>query len=166
MFRIRDIKTNIILYLFFFNSITFALPEDHLQKIHIIADVWNYNYKTGVTIYEGNVQVDQGTTHITADRLITKCNNKHVIKEAIAYGLHKTAHYWTLPKPNDAIMHAYANVIKYYPLETNITLEQNVTVLQDKNSFQGQTILYNMNDQTITVPATENGRAVLVYNPD
>lgn len=144
----------------------FALPEDNKEKIYIVADSTNYNYKTGFTVYEGHVKVDQGTTHITADRLTTKMNAQHKINEAIAYGLHEPAHYWTLPKTEDPEIHANANIIKFYPTDSNVALEQNVIVTQGENSFQGQLILYNRNDQTVIVPASNKGRAVLVYNPE
>jgi len=143
-----------------------ALPEDSKQKVIIAADHILYNYKTGVNTYEGNVKVDQGTTHITADRLVTKNNERHKMREAIAYGSVNRAHYWTIPRPNDPVMHAFANVIKFYPLESNVTLEKNVFVQQGDNTFQGELILYNNYDETITVPPSANGHAVVVYNPD
>lgn len=145
---------------------SFALPDDVKEKVHIVGDTWTYNYKTGTSQFDGNVKVDQGTTHVTADRLITKSNSKHEIQEAIAYGLQDLAHYWTIPKIGDLEIHAKAKIIKFYPITSNVTLEQDVIVTQGENSFQGQLIHYNMNDQTIAVPASKNGRAVLVYNPD
>lgn len=143
-----------------------ALPEDSQEKLMIVSDSSNYNYKTGVNTFEGHVKVDQGTTHIIADRLITKSGSDHKIKEAIAYGLQQTAHYWTTPKLNDPEIHANGRVITYYPLASNVIIKQNALVTQGENSFQGKIIHYNMKDQTIIVPASENGRAVLVYNPD
>lgn len=144
----------------------FSLPADSKQKVHIVADTWTYNYKNGTSLFMGNVKVDQGSTHITADKLTTKSNTQHKLEEAIAYGLQNLAHYWTLPKEKDAEIHAQAKVIKYYPITANITLQEAVVVTQGDNSFNGEVVYYNMNDQTITVPATKSGRAVLVYNPD
>jgi len=144
----------------------FALQADSQEKVFITADSSILNYKTGVNTYEGHVKVDQGSTHIMADRLTTKSNDQHKMQEAIAYGFTELAHYWTLPKIGDPEMHAHAKIIKFYPLESKVTLEQDVRVTQGKNSYQGQLILYNRNDETITVPPSDNGRAVLVYNPD
>ena len=144
----------------------FALPNDNKEMLHIISDTSNYNYKTSTNEFTGHVVIDQGTTHVTADRVITKSDAQHKIKEAIAYGIHQPAHYWTLPKPGDPEMHAYATVIKFYPIESNVALEQNVTLKQGENSFQGQLIHYNSYDQTIIVPHLKKSQAVLVYNPD
>ncbi|EKD69830.1 MAG: hypothetical protein ACD_46C00720G0001, partial [uncultured bacterium] len=148
------------------SSSIYALSEDSQEKVNVIADSSIYNYKTGINIFEGNVKVDQGTTHITADKLITKTNKEHKLQEAIAYGFNTPAHYWTTPRAGDPIVNASAMIIKYYPIDANIVLEQNVVVAQAENNFQGQLILYNMNTQTITVPASNVGRAVVVYNPD
>lgn len=156
----------IIISAFVFHFKTYALEDDHLKKVHIVADSGIYNYKTGINIYEGHVKIDQGSTHLTADRLITKNNSQHVIQEATAYGLQKLAHYWTLPKPGDVVMHAYARVIKFYPIESNVTLEREAWVTQGDNKFQGQLIHYNSKEQTIIVPADQKSHAVLVYNPD
>lgn len=163
--RLINLAMIMVLFLLFALP-AFALQEDSNKKIYIVADSTNYNYKTGDTVYEGHVKVDQGTTHITSDRLTTKLNPQHKIKEAIAYGQQNLAHYWTLPKIGEPEMHANAKIIKFYPNESNITLEQEVVVTQGENSFQGQLILYNRNDQTVLVPASNNGRAIMVYNPD
>jgi lipopolysaccharide export system protein LptA len=147
-------------------SPVFSLSEDSKQPLHIVSDTSIYNYKTGINDFEGHVQVDQGTTHITADKLTTKTNGSRKVQEVVAYGIHDTAHFWTLPKKSKPEMHATANIIKYFPIAGTFALENNAHVTQEKNSFQGQLVLYSMNDQTITVPETTSGRSVLVYNPD
>ncbi|HEX4045980.1 MAG TPA: lipopolysaccharide transport periplasmic protein LptA [Gammaproteobacteria bacterium] len=165
----RKWPVNFILSFFllaFFNTPSIALPEDKKQKLHITADSGIYNYKTGLNIYEGNVKVDQGTTHLTADRLITKSNAQRKIEEAIAYGDQTLAHYWTIPQISKAEVHARAHIIKFYPLDSNVILEKNVVVTQAKNVFHGQLILYNGKEETITVPPTANARATLVYDPE
>lgn len=146
--------------------VVYALPEDRREMLHIKADNTIYNYKTGINYFEGNVQIDQGSTHVTADRLITKANSKHQIQEAIAYGIHQLARFTTTPRQGEKAINANARIIKFYPLTMNATLQGEVFVLQGENIFQGQLIHYNMNEQTIIVPETKNGRAVLVYNPD
>lgn len=155
----------ILLFIFIYASVANALQGDNKATLYIVADSYLGNSKTGIKIFEGHVKVDQGTTHITADRLVTKSNAERKIQEATAYGLQELAHYWTIPKLGDPEIHARAKIIKFYPIESNATLEQDVHVTQGANSFQGELIHYNGNDETITVPHTKNARAVLVYNP-
>lgn len=152
--------------LLFVAQVSLSLPSDSKEKLFITADSSIYNYKTGFNVFEGNVQVDQGSTHITADKLITKSNSNHKLSEAVAYGKAQLAHYWTLTKQSEPQIHAYAKIIKFYPIESNVTLEQQVNVKQGENSFHGELIHYNSIDQTIIVPASNQGRSVIVYNPD
>lgn len=156
-----------LLFLLVMPALAVSLPADQFQKIHITADATTYNFKNGTTEFQGNVIANQGTTQLTADKVITKTNATHQIEEMIAYGSKTVrAHYSTLARQGDPRMHAYGDIIQYYPLTANVTLQKHVTVKQGENSFQGELILYNMSEQTITVPPTPSGRAVLVYNPD
>lgn len=146
---------------------SFALPEDAQKTMHIVASSSMFNYKTGINTYEGNVKIDQGTTHVIADQVITTNNKQHKIESAVAYGsATKLAEYITLPKPGDQILYAKAKIIKFYPLQSLIVLEENVVVTQGKNSFQGPIILYNMKDQIVTAPSSKTGRATIVIEPD
>jgi len=144
----------------------YALPEDQKALMYITADSSQYNYKLSETWFEGQVKIDQGSTHVEADRVITKRNTQNKIQEAFAFGLQQPAHYWTCPKKGDKILHAYAKIIKFYPLESRVVLEGNVRVTQGENRFQGQIIVYNIKLQTITVPPTKNSRATFIIEPD
>ncbi len=166
MFRMRVLNVIISCGFAILATAAIALPTDSKERLYIVADSTVYNYKAGINTFEGHVKVDQGSTHIIADRLVTKTNAQHKIEEAIAYGNADPAHFWTIPQPNELPLHAYAKVIRFYPLVSNVTLEQSVTVKQGDNRFHGELIHYNNLEQTITVPPSKNGRAVLVYNPE
>jgi lipopolysaccharide export system protein LptA len=142
-----------------------SMPEDSLQTMHIVADTTLFNYKTGINTYEGHVEVTQGGTRLTAERLVTKNNKTHKMEEAIAYGAKKPADYWTIPKKDDPLFHAQANVIKFYPLKSLVFLEGKVVVTQGDNNFHGALIIYNMKNQTISSPANNQGRSTIVIQP-
>src|SRR3990167_5116698 len=91
------------------------------DPIHIIANATLFNYKTGINTYEGEVRIDQGVTHLTADRVITQSNDKHKVILATAYGLTRQAEYSTLPKNSTVIMTALADEIEFTP-ETEIVV--------------------------------------------
>lgn len=142
-----------------------ALEGDDQQVMHINSDSSTYNYKTGMNIYEGHVKIDQGTTHLIADRVVTNSNSHHKMEEAIAYGFTQLAEYTTVPKPGDPELHAKAKVIKYYPAKSMVFLEGDVVVTQGKNSFEGPLIVYNMKDQIVTAPPSKTGRATIIIEP-
>ena len=143
-----------------------ALPEDAHAVLHITADSAIYNYKTGMKIFTGHVKVDQGTTHIEADKLITKNNSNHQVALAIAYGFQNKARYQTVPKKNDATLYAEAKTITFYPLTLNAILENQAKVTQKDDVFEGARIAYNNANQTVSIPAVKNSRALLVYHPE
>lgn len=149
----------------FFSSAAIALPTDEHQVIHISADSTQFTYKTASSIYEGNVKITQGGTTLTADRVVTYSNNQHKLIEAIAYGTHQLAEYSTTPKPGDAVLHARAKLITFFPLKSTVILQNNVVVTQAENSFQGTLIIYNIKDQTISAPALKGGRSTIVIEP-
>lgn len=168
MSQVHNIKLIPIIIIIFlsFSLSAHALKEDRKEMLHIAASSFIGNVKTGIKIYEGDVRIDQGTTHIRADRLVTKYNKDNKMEEAIAYGYQVPAHFWTIPKIGDPELHAHARIIKFYPIDFNITLEQDVQIIQGENSFKGELVHYNNNDETILVPKTKNSRAVFIYNPD
>lgn len=168
----RNLVSIAALLLALFSSSLFAadtkpkLSIETQDPLHIVADSSFFDYKSGVNTYEGHVQVDQGTSHLLADRVITKNNAQHKIAEAVAYGLRGLAEYSTTPKAGDDIFHAKAKVITYYPPKASIMLEGDVTVTQGENSFQGPVIIYNIKDQTVTAPSSKIGRATIVIEPN
>lgn len=156
----------LVLFILCLPIIAFALPDDVKKTLHIVADGTTFNYKTGANEYVGHVRIDQGSTHLIADRVTTTNNSNHKMEEAIAYGLNnQLAEYYTQPKPGDAAMHAKAKIIKFYPIQSLVVLEGNVIVTQGKNSFEGPLIMYNMKTQVVTAPASKAGRATVVIDP-
>jgi lipopolysaccharide export system protein LptA len=141
---------------------TISAYSAEISRMHITSDTSRYNYKMGETWFEGSVQVDQGTTHLTADRVVTHKNEHNKIIEAVAYGDEKPVHYWSRPLKHEKEIHAQARMMKFYPLESKVVLEGNVIVVQGENRFQGQIIVYNIKQQTITVPPSKNSRATFV----
>src|SRR5579872_4726259 len=158
-------KWNLFIFLLLLPISLFALQGDDQQIMHIISDGSTFNYKTGMNVYEGHVKIDQGTTHLTADRVVTTKNNNHKMEQAIAYGLTQLAEYTTIPKPGDAVLHAKAKVIKFYPAKSIVFLEGDVVVTQGKNSFAGPVIVYNVKDQIVTAPPSKTGRATIIIEP-
>ncbi len=132
--------------------------------MHIISDSSQYNYKKGETWFIGNVRIDQGNTHLIADRVVTKKNAENKIQEAVAYGIKQLAHYWMQPQPGEKQIHAQAKIMHFYPLKSRIVLKGDVFVTQGENHFKGQIIVYNIEQRTLTVPPTKNSRSTFVID--
>lgn len=150
---------------FFISQKIAALPEDAQKPLQITADTSDFNYKTGVNTYTGNVVVIQGTSHLLADRLITKNNAQHKIAVATAYGEKKLAEYITLPKTGDKPLSAKADVITFYPPTGIAVLTGHVIVTQGENNFHGPIIVYNIKNQVVHVPPSTDGQATIIIEP-
>lgn len=148
------------------SQLTYGLNTDRDQKVFITADSGVTNFKSGVDVYQGHVKVDQGTSHIRADKLITKRNKQRQIEEVLAYGFAQPAHYWTLTTTQEPPVHAHARFIRFLPLQQRVTLKKSVYIQQGQNTFRGQLIHYNQAKQIITVPPSRDAHAVIVYQPE
>ena len=142
-----------------------ALPDDTRQPIHIVADEAVRNEKTGLTIYRGNVQMDQGTIHIEADQITIyriEAEGDRIVAEGAP------AHMRQQPEPGAAIMHARGEVIEYFRTEERVRLRRDARLEQDGSTVRGDQIDYFINEQLVKAVATgqgENSRVKVVIPP-
>lgn len=141
-----------------------ALNSD-LEKIATItADSVEYNHKTGVSTYSGNIHATQGTTQLDAKHVIVYRNKKNQITKIIADG--QLAHYETLLDGQKNKIHARAKTIEYYPLKEIIILMGDAIVNFENNHISGQHLSYNLASQTATSTPSSNGKTTIVLQPD
>ena len=137
-----------------------SLGEDHNQKLLLNSDKANLNLETGISIYNGNVTLQQGTTHLLADKLTVLTNKQNQLQQITAIG--NPAQYRTLPQPNKPEFHADANIIEYYPQKNLIVLIGNAQAYQNRNVYKGPRIEYNTIEQTVTSPESAMGRTTII----
>ena len=108
------VKCIIQLFLYGFMLTCHALPNDRTALIHLTADTISLEQHQHHGTYKGNVMLDQGSTHLRADTVITENNDKNQLTKAIALG-NKTAqaHVWALTSEDKPELHAYANQLIY-----------------------------------------------------
>jgi len=144
----RLIKYCFLLVLFI-SVYSYALSSDRLQPYHIQSDRVNFNRSKNIARYEGNVKVTQGTSTLTADKLIMYFMDKNSqIKKMIATG--NLAHYSTLPDGKKQKMFAQANIIIYYPQENKIILKEHAKVTQEHYLLSSNKITYNIKQQSMS----------------
>jgi lipopolysaccharide export system protein LptA len=141
-----------------------ALPDDRDQPIHITADKALRDEKLGVTVYSGNVQMDQGSMRITADTLTIY----HVTEEAdriVAEG--QPAKMQQQPELDKGPVHAHAGVIEYFRDEERVHLQSNARVEQDGSVVTGDSIDYLIAEQLVKADSdqTLEGNRVQVIIP-
>lgn len=144
-----------------------SMPEDRNLVMALSADSADLNQKTHLGKYLGDVQFDQGSTHLRAAKATTTGNNKNKLICATAEG-DKThqAHFWTLPALNKPEMHAYADIIRYYPERHIIELSGNARIVQGKNSFQAPEIKYDTEKQHVLSSSNGEKRTAIIIHPE
>ncbi len=148
------------------SSAAFALEDDQNQPISVQADSVTIDNKVGKSQYEGNVAVQNGSTHLTAAKAVVYTTKENSIKEAIAYGAGKVqAHYWTMTDPKKPELHAYADMIQIFPDKHLVYLIGNAKVNQGDDSYQAPKIEYNSETQHVFSPQSTHGRTTIVIHP-
>jgi lipopolysaccharide export system protein LptA len=142
-----------------------ALPDDRSQPIHISADMALRDEKKGVTVYSGNVQMNQGSMHIEADTLTIY----HIEAEAdkiVAEGT--PARMRQRPDMEKGPVYARALVIEYYQREEKVHLQTQARVEQDGAIVAGDSIDYFIAEELVKADsdgADEGNRVQVVIPP-
>jgi lipopolysaccharide export system protein LptA len=163
---IRWVKRIITFHLTMVVSITYALPQDKESIVYLHAGSASLNQSTHSGIYTHFVAIDQGTTHLRADKAETKTNEKNQLIFAIAKGNEtERAHVWTLSEKNKPPVHSYADIIRYYPMEHRVELTGHAEVIQGDNAFKAPHILYDTLTQHVVTKPEGNERTTIIFNP-
>ena len=141
-----------------------ALPDDRDKPIHITADTAVRDEKQGFTVYSGNVQMDQGSMHIEADKLTIY----HVNDDAdriVALG--RPAKMRQQPELEKGPVHAQANKIEFFKREERVHLQTNARIEQDGAMVTGDSIDYFIAEQLVKADSdqTRDGNRVQVVIP-
>lgn len=153
----------LLIFLVALPNIALALTTDKQQNAYIDADSATINHKSNSCIYRGHVKLTQGTTIILADVLTTYTNANNQLQRAVAVG--KLASYTTQPDSGPHLFVAMAQTINYDPYKSQITLIGDAKATQGSNSFAGPRMEYNTKQQTVTSPASPQGRTTIVFQP-
>jgi lipopolysaccharide export system protein LptA len=122
---------------------TFALPEDKNQPIKIQADRAERDDKLGVTIYAGDVEIDQGTLHLEADKVVIE---SEADEPTLIIATGSPAKLRQLPAPDKEVVHALANTIKYYLDKEQVILIDNASIRQQGSIVNSERIDYFIAD--------------------
>ncbi|MCB1677780.1 MAG: lipopolysaccharide transport periplasmic protein LptA [Halioglobus sp.] len=144
---------------------TFALPDDRAQPIHISADKALRDDRQGVTVYSGNVQMNQGSMHIQADTL-TIYHLREQADKIVAQG--SPAKLRQRPDVDKGPVHAQAGVIEYYQSEERVHLQANARIEQEGSMVTGDSIDYFIAEQLVKADSDqtlEGNRVQVVIQP-
>ncbi len=124
---------------------TWGLDTNRSQPIHIEADRATLSEEGNKSIYEGNVQLRQGTLHLQGDHMTVLLTDKQVDK-IILTGKPASLQQ----KQGNTDQHAEADNIEYSASEERVILLGNARVWQTgAEEFRSERIVFNLKDNTV-----------------
>lgn len=152
--------------LFLTSQTILAMPDDRDKVAQLAADTADLNQQTHRGVYVGNVEFDQGTTHLRAVKVITEGNQQNKLTFAIAFGdKNNPAHYWEQTAIDKPLLHAYANEIRYYPDRHVIELIGDARVVQGEDSFSAPKISYDTIKKHVIAKSDGKTRTLIIMHP-
>ena len=146
-----------ILLMVFVASLVFALPEDTKQPIEIEAQSVVVDETTGFNEFRGDAEVRQGSLLLLAELIQVQTNNEEVVSMIAKGSLEKPAKYIQSQENQARFIEATATLITYDVDEGMIFLVGNAHLVQGFDSFSGDTLNYDINNDKVIVKGSEDG---------
>lgn len=147
-------KINWLWLLLMISPLASALPEDWQQALEIESDTAELDRKSGVVVYRGNVQLQQGTLSIEADSILLIFNGD-VLEQVVAEG--QPAHYRQQVVIDKPVMKAHAKRIEYLAAKRELRFRGNAQLTQENNEFSGELIRYDVVSETVYATGKDTG---------
>ena len=147
----------ITLFLIFFASLVFALPEDAKQPIEIEAHSVVVDETTEFHEFSGNAEVRQGSLLLLAELIQVQTKNEEVMTVVAKGSLQKSAKYSQHQENQERFVKATATLITYDVEGGMIFLVGNAHLIQGFDSFSGDRLTYDINNDKVVVKGSEDG---------
>ena len=147
----------LILLMVFVTSLVLALPEDTKQPIEIEAQFVVVDETTGFSEFSGNAVVRQGSLLLSAELIQVQTDNEEVVSMIAKGSLEKPAKYIQNQENQARFVEATASQITYDVDKGMIFLVGNAHLVQGFDSFSGDTLNYDINNDKVVVKGSEDG---------
>ncbi|MEZ5542991.1 MAG: lipopolysaccharide transport periplasmic protein LptA [Pseudomonadota bacterium] len=140
--------------------LAWALASDRNQPIQIEADRATLDEKAGLSVYEGNVVMQQGTLKLRGRRMAVQVRDNQV--ESITLD-GAPASFMQRPDGGATDQHAEADHIEYITADQQLILRGNAQIRQsDKERFSSNRIIINLRDNTVSAGGSSSGSRVRI----
>ena len=140
-----------------------ALPEDRNQPIQLEASRGQLDQKTGISVYEGNVVITQGSMRLTADTvtIYVKDNN---FQRMEATGAPANLRYKpTADKPE---IQGASQRVEYDVVGAKVIMSGGARLTQGQDVFTGDRVEYDLKGDVVRARgAGDNGRIQFTIQP-
>ena len=141
-----------------------SLSTDSEQPISIVADAAEHDDATRITVYRGNVVIDQGSLHITGDTVTVNFDAHDQVTKITSVGT--PAHFRQLPDGDTGHRKAWAKQMEYFPEQDLIMLFGDARYEKDGSRVEADRLVYDSRNarfkaltDTAATPSGEDGQA-------
>ena len=156
----------ILLIAIFFTTSTFALPEDTNLPIEVEADSVIVDETSGFNEFSGNAEVRQGSLLMTANLIQVQTNADGVETMKATGTIDNPAKYIQSQENQARLIEASAALITYDVNEGIIFLVGNAYLIQGFDSFSGDSLTYDINNDKVIVKGSEDGTQRVKFKID
>lgn len=141
-----------------------GLDADREQPITIEADKASLNDKTGFSVYEGNVKLQQGTLMFTGSRMTVQLTDKK-LDTIVLTGTPAT--YVQRPEGKVTDQHAEAGRIEYHVIDERVILLDKARIWESGDEeFRSDRIVFNLKSDTVDAGGGgDSGRVHITLQP-
>jgi lipopolysaccharide export system protein LptA len=156
----------ILLTTIFFTTYVFALSDDVKQPIEIEAETVIVDEVSGFNEFTGDAEVRQGSLLITAELIQVQTNAEGVETMKAIGTVDKPAKYMQSQESQSRFIEATAILITYDVNKGMIFLVGNANLIQGFDSFSGDTLTYDINNDKVIVKGSEDGTKRVKFKID
>ena len=152
----------LFLFILITPGLTLGLPEDREKPINLEANSAQFDQISGVSTYQGNVVVTQGTMRLTAD--IAKIYIREgEFRRMEAEGNPTTFRYQ--PAADKEIINGEGRQVEYDVGSAKVIVTDNAKFTQGQDVFTGDRIEYDLNKDLVTANSNKGGRVKITIQP-
>lgn len=136
-----------------------ALESDASQPIKIAADQLRLDDNAGTAVYLGEVDMQQGSMHLTAARVEIERNAQGEVSTVTAYGSDgERAYLEQKPAPDAPLAKGWGETVIYHAAERRVELIDNAELHQAGDTFNGAYVEYFLDRRQVRARSDDDGK--------
>jgi len=132
-----------------------ALEGDASAPIEVEADRLELDERAGSAVYTGDVDIRQGSLHLTGERVEIQRNAAGELSRAIATG--ERAYIEQQPSPEEPVVRGWGRTIRYHVSERRVELIDRAELHQGGDTFDGGYLEYFLDRRVVEARAEAEG---------
>ncbi|WP_136067010.1 lipopolysaccharide transport periplasmic protein LptA [Modicisalibacter radicis] len=134
-----------------------ALDSDANQPINIAADRLDLDDRAGTAVYTGDVDMQQGSMKLTAQRVEIERNDQGEVTRVTATGDAERAYLEQRPAPDDPLVKGWGETIIYHAGERRVELVGQAELHQASDTFNGAYVEYFLDNRQVQARSQAQG---------